>query len=82
MAFVDDQMAVLPDKRIHSVLAIEALNRSDIDLTGRPTFSPADHADLARLNIQKCENLVLPLFNQNPAVDEDQGVGMSVREHA
>ena len=74
VAFVHDEMSVIADQIIHDSLARQALNERHVERPGRLLSPAADSADLLRRQAQKRCQALDPLFQQLPAMDENQRI--------
>ncbi len=81
MAFVDDYMPIVGDQIRDGTLPHQALHEGDIDIPGQLLLPAMDDAELVRRDIQKGLETRHPLIEELPAMDKDQGVPISRRNH-
>jgi hypothetical protein len=74
-------MTIVGDQIRDGTLPHQALHEGDIDIPGRLLLPAMDDAELVRRDIQKGLETRHPLIEKLPAMDKDQGVPISRRNH-
>ena len=74
VAFVNDEMSIVSDDVTHDVLSYQALDDRHIQQSGRLPASAPDPADELGMKSEKARQSLHPLFQQLPAMHENQRI--------
>src|SRR3974377_2195732 len=81
MALIDDYLPIFGYNVIHRALAIQALEKRDVDRASRLPATRADLADIFQRKIQKNRKTFPPLVEELSAMYQNQRVGLSCCNH-
>src|SRR5262249_12811437 len=81
MALIDDHLPIFSYDVVHHALAIQALEKRDVDRASRPPATRTDLANIFQRKIQKSRKTFPPLVEELSTMYQYQRVGLSCRNY-